>query len=647
MSQSHSPKDNQALLQSMLQRLKLQPGRESQACLHTPVPVTFASKLEKDGEKGASNIQKVNNSPVNAFSVKRFGISHFGLKDKERLQPGHGCELDSGLVSFPSQKNNTEGDTDRNRVKATLPGFTHTGTEQPFPAKSLNADITSCQRTDGEIQGNTGGFGSIAGNKDAVTTTGQNQDQGFTPKVDVWSLKSTDLNTGGQENTVLHVGNGGLGALEESKDTQIVQTNPTTANISPRRKQQSSDNKTRRWTQKIKQKWRERPGSFGKKGKEEGGQGSESSSLNELLTSENLSNPSNQDRWRISPSLDRNDTSETPHARSEDRTSEGNIRSNSDFEFGLGSFSLLEEIITGQEWAKFLNPTVPATSANQRPSEEPPSQLNITPNPYNSGQSSLIFNQQGAGKNQWSFRGGESSPVSDFSLAQISPDAFPPVSVDFWGGKQVVCSGADQSEPMEHGHIQSKEGKQLIIPSFVELADIVENPALKNRVHHNRKRQHRSAERTASQREESISLPSVPRSYVMDEAGKSQHDNVMPLFSPSSFTPCGPAPQGVLKHSISQDSESLMETQTKRRRVEENRRVHFSEEVLTIAPAELDMDATVSEADTMSEEDSVIEQDFEVEQAAIEEEEVASVRRPVLPAWILALKRRNMGRKHR
>ncbi|KAM7389800.1 hypothetical protein PAMP_023756 [Pampus punctatissimus] len=607
----------------MLQRLKLQPGRESQACLHKPVSVTFASRLEKDGESGASNIQKVNNSSINAFSVKRFGISHFGLKDKERLQPGHGCELDSSLVSFPSQKNNTEGDTDRNRVMATLPGFTHTGTEQPFPAKSLNADITSCQRTDGEIQGETGSFGSIAGNKDAVTSTGQNQDQEFTTKVYMWSLKSTDLNTGGQENTVLYVGNGGLGALAQNKDTQIVQTNPTTANISPRRKQ-SSDNKTRRWTQKIKQKWR--PGSFSKKGKDEGGQGSESSSLNQLLTSENLSNPSNQERQKIFPSLNRNDTSETPHAHSEDRTSEGNIRSNSDFEFGLGSFSLLEEIVTGQEWAKFLNPTVPATSVNQRPSEEPPSQLNITPNPYDSGQSSLIFNQQGDGKNQWSFRGGESSPVSDFSLAQMSPDAFLPVSMDFWGGKQAVYSGADQSGPMP--------------------ADIVDNPALKNRVHHNRKRQHRSAERTASQREESISSPSVPSSYVMDEAGKSQHDNAMPLFSPSSFTPCGPAPQGVLKHSISQDSESLMETQTKRRRVEENRRVHFSEEVLTIAPAELDMDATVSEADTMSEEDSVIEQDFELEQAAIEEE-VASVRRPVLPAWILALKRRNMGRKHR
>ena len=52
----------------------------------------------------------------------------------------------------------------------------------------------------------------------------------------------------------------------------------------------------------------------------------------------------------------------------------------------------------------------------------------------------------------------------------------------------------------------------------------------------------------------------------MDETGALHHDNVMPppLNSPSSFTPYGPAPRGVLKHSISQDSESSMETLTKR-----------------------------------------------------------------------------------
>lgn len=284
MSQSHNPKDNQALLQSMLQRLKLQPGKEPQAGLNTPVPTTTTSTLGKDGKSGASDFQKVNSSHINAFEfgvngipTKGFGISaadsNFGLKDRERQQPGQSLKLDSAVVSFPSHKDNTDGDTGVNRLlgQVTLPGINHAGTGQPFPAKSLkDADMTSFERTDGDIQGETGSFGSIAGNKDAVTTTGQNQEQGFTPRVYVWSLKGADIDTGCQENKVLHVGNGGFGAPAQSKDTQTVQASQKTSNSSPRRNQRSSENKTRRWTQRIKERWRERPGASGKKGKEEG-----------------------------------------------------------------------------------------------------------------------------------------------------------------------------------------------------------------------------------------------------------------------------------------------------------------------------------------------------------------------------------------
>lgn len=151
-------------------------------------------------------------------------------------------------------------------------------------------------------------------------------------------------------------------------------------------------------------------------------------------------------------------------------------RSSSDFEFGLGSFSLLDEIVTGQEWAKFLNPNLSATSANQRPSEEPLNQFKIPPNPHNSGQSSVILNQQGGVNNQWSFRGTEASPASFFSMAQISPDAFQPACMDVLEGKQQQYAHreADQSEPMEHGHtishMQSEDsGQQRRPPSFVKV----------------------------------------------------------------------------------------------------------------------------------------------------------------------------------
>ncbi|XP_051274973.1 cyclin-dependent kinase 12 isoform X2 [Dicentrarchus labrax] len=670
MSQSRNSTDTQALLQSMLQRLKLQPGREGQTYLHTTLPITAPSTWGQAGERGASNLQRVNNSPVNGFEFgtngvpsKQLGISAVdGNIGQGIQQPFHGSEVDSGLISFPTQKDNID-DTGEKRVlgQATQPGITSTGTGQLFPVKSLkHADITSSERTDGERVS----FGSSAmtrhtpSDKDAVTSMGQNQDldRGFTPRVFVWSSKPTDANvdTGSQGDKVLHMGNGGFGDLAQSKGTQIVQTDQNTTNNSSRRKQRPSENRTRRWTQKIKERWRDRPGSFGKKGKEEEGREDQKSMQGtELLAAETLITTSIKEEERTPASLDSSDTSVTPPTHTEDSTSKGRMRSASDFEFGLGSFSLLEEIVTGQEWAKFLNPNLSVTSANQSPSEE----HKIPAYPYDSSQSSV--------NNQWSFRGTEASPVSNFSMAQISPVPLLPVSMDLSEGRQQqIHREADQSEPMEDGQTQSdmqsrdsRLGQRLRPASFVQPADILNNSALKSRAHHNRKRQHQSAERLQTEkisdadRGGSLSSLSPSSSHVMEESGESGCDNVIPLYtlnspppplSPSSFSPFAPAPRGVLKHSISQDSESSVEVVTKRRRVEENRRVRFSESVMTIEPPELDLDATDSEEDSGADEDSVIEQGCEVEQAVIEEVAPAA-RRPALPAWILALKRR----KHR
>lgn len=66
---------------------------------------------------------------------------------------------------------------------------------------------------------------------------------------------------------------------------------------------------------------------------------------------------------------------------------------------------------------------------------------------------------------------------------------------------------------------------------------------------------------------------------------------------------------------------------------------------MAIEPQEVDLDAVDSEDDSGAEEDSVVEQECEVEQAPVEE--VTPARRHALPAWILALKRKNTGRKNR
>lgn len=148
------------------------------------------------------------------------------------------------------------------------------------------------------------------------------------------------------------------------------------------------------------------------------------------------------------------------------------FRPASDFELGLGSFSLLEEITKGQEWAKFLNPNLSTSStSNQRPTEEPMSQLKNQLNPRNSSQSNGILNQLGSGSNRWSFKTTEPSPAFGFSMAQTSPDTFPPANLDFLGGK---WQQADQSEPMEDGQNHtdmqsgaSRLGQQIRPPSFV------------------------------------------------------------------------------------------------------------------------------------------------------------------------------------
>ncbi|XP_026185506.1 uncharacterized protein LOC113144049 [Mastacembelus armatus] len=665
MSQSQNPKDTQALLQSMLQRLKLQPGREGQAFLHTHVPTPVASRWEGDGGKGASNLQKISNTPVNSLEFGINGISskEFGdsVADKDGgiQQPGHGSKVGRGHISFPSQKDNTHDGTGLNRMlgQTTSPGITPTRTRQPFPTDSpKDTDITSFGRTDRERVS----FGSsvitrtVPSNIDSVTSIGQNHNQGFTSRAYMWSLKPTDdkPDMQSQENKMLHPGNGEFGALSQSNGMQFVASSQNTTNSSSRRKQRSSENKTRRWTQKIKERWRDRPASFSKKGKEK-----EAGHLDQK------SEPLTEEEERTPPLPDDSDPSKISPTHTEVSTPDGHSRSSSDFEFGLGSFSLLDEIVMGQEWAKFLNPNQSAPSAIQRPTGE---KLRFTPNPCDSGQSSVILNQQGGGDNPWSFRGTNTSPVSNSSIAHIPPYASVPIGIDVSEGnqQQYVHGEADQSEPMEDGFLgDSGPGQKYAPPSFVEPAGVVDISVLKNRGL-NRKRHHQSAERIDERfqtnitsdgkdldREGSISPPSMTSSHVMDETGEYRHDNITlkcdvptPLSS-SFFKPFVPPPRGVLKHSISQESESSMETVIKRRRVEENRRVRFSEEVMSIEAPELGLDMTDSEEDLGSEVDSVIEQECEVVQATLEE--VAPVRRHALPAWILALKRKNTGKKHR
>ncbi|KAM9850156.1 uncharacterized protein ACBR49_007377 isoform 2-T2 [Aulostomus maculatus] len=640
MSQSDNPRDSQALLQSMLQRLKLQPGRERQACLHTDGPT--ATMWGKDGASGASELHKLNSISTNGVPSAVDGS--FGHKEGEKLQPVHSGDQDSGHISFPSQKDNS--DTDRG--EKTVSGISLMGTGQLFPVElQNNADSPSSERTDREIQEATGSLRNIVGYKDTAIGQDQDQNQGFRPRIYEWSLKTTDPDTEGQEKKVLHVGNGG--SLAQTKDMQMVPMSQNTASNMFRRKQRSSENKTRRWTQKIKERWMDRRGSLSKKVKEEDRleqTNEQISPQNQLLAPDNLINSSSKAGEKTAPSLNSTDPTETPASHSEDATGDTHIRSVGDFEFGLGSFSLLEEIVTGQEWAKFLNPT----AASERALSRPP----VTPNPRDGRDSSLIVSRAGSLNHQWSFRGSESSPASNIGRERVS--------MDVTEGKQAEDVHGDRSEPMEDGqsNMQCEErepGRHPRTYYDVERADILENSTLRSGAYLNRKRHYQGrVEELRTNQTRYVNAAETGGSstgiHAMDETGDLHQYNVSPSvaidsspLSPSLSSPCVPAPRGVLKHSISHDSEASIEMLTKRRRVEANRRVHFSEEVVTIPPVELDPNATDSEEVSLEENDSLLEQESEVDPEAMEES--APARRPALPAWIRALKRKNTGRKYR
>ncbi|XP_061581470.1 uncharacterized protein zgc:113229 [Cololabis saira] len=676
MSQSHPPPDSQALLQSMLQKLKLQPGRQGQTSAQSPVDFSAGSVSGQVGETGVSNVQQVANSPVNAFGVnggasKEFRISASpGNSNFEMQQPRPQIEASGHPGSFLFPKVHTDGDTGENYVlgQATWPRVIPVGgTGQVFPAKTpKDADLTSSEWTEGEMMS----FGSISlkghispiADSFSGTRLNQNQVHGLAPKGNFWSTESIFSETVGQENKGLHLGNGGSGGLEQNKYTQIVSSSQNTAN--GRRKQRSSENKTKRWTQKIKERWKDRQASSGKKGKEDGG-----------IADQRIGQGTWVQMGENVISMPQKEESKTIPAQTEEDTTDNNNRSTSDFEIGLGSFSLLDEIVKGQEWAKFINPNVSSTLVNHRPSQQSLIHPKVQPCHHSTDQSPGILNQLAGGHDQFppasmgpgGFTTAESSPATVLSMAQSWPHTFPPVSMDL----QSIQRETGRSEAMEDGQNQSGfqggGGQELRLrpSSFIQPAETPYSSVVKSRLL-TRKRQHHSAVGTdqrlhlkgisdgeEAEQARSTCSPRPSSCYTMDKTGELQQDTVISLYSQnspaspslSSSNPFAPAPRGVLRHSMSQVSEASMETITKRRRVEENRRVHFSEDLVTISSPDMDLDDSDSEEDSGAEEDSMTEQDCEAARAV--SAEVASVRRPVLPAWIQALKKRNRGRKHR
>ncbi|XP_061690019.1 uncharacterized protein zgc:113229 [Syngnathoides biaculeatus] len=625
MSQSSNPPDSQALLQSMLERLKLQPGRERHACEHTGEKLPHASTLGTDGVGTVLNLKKeevdLTNGYVFSLPGKRFGVSSVDTsltsKYGEGLQPVHDLEQYRGHFFFPPQRDRSQMDGDTVLENVTLPPMSNASTGQQFLAKTF----PSFGKTDtGEQQDN------ISGYKDQ-------DNNGFQNNVHDWSWGSTDFAAGSQRNKSFHTENGGFGDLSKSKNMQMIPHKGISSMT--KRKQRSSENQARRWTQKLKERWMERAGKKGKDEPKEGG-------MNKTSAQSHFLNTSHQDAKLTLPSLD---SCENATEQSEDDTIDAFIRSSDNFQFGFSSVSLLEEIVSGQEWAKFLSPSCSGSPINQETQEKKLSSLSVTPN--RNGPSTFRVYQSGGVNREWSFRGRESFPIYNVPISVNLPEV--PTQ------NNTVYSDADQSEPMEQGqiqsHVQLKE-RALVQPriSHVERADILDDSPPTTRV--NRKRQHHTAEMSQmdwSQEGQGVS-EELRNSHMMDNADEqnktpfSSPNGSSTLSVPSNLFPCCPVPKGVLRHSTYQNAD--LSRESKRRRVEPNRRVHFAETVQEIPPVLVDQDIWDSEEEHGTELGSELEDEKEKPCMTAEEEKEVSARRPGLPAWIRALKRKNTGRKH-
>ncbi|XP_062332803.1 uncharacterized protein zgc:113229 [Osmerus eperlanus] len=449
--------------------------------------------------------------------------------------------------------------------------------------------------------------------------------------------------------------------------------------VAAKKKKRLSERSTKRWTLNIMDRWRESRGSLGKREKKD--KGITEGKIHQLVAEADITELSNDKGAQLSQGPIREVQGEAPPIGSERGITEGHVRPSSDSDFGLGSFSLLDEILTGQEWAQFLSPTQTDVPTYQRLSEFESHRLgtNQIIQSQDTDQSSLNLSREskpGTVNPQGNL--GPMDQVPNRDTAHMSTD----VSMDISEPSQIFKQHGEveviQSEPMEHSDVQSQLSRDEMRTNPVLRMDLFVNKpggdphisSQSNQIPPNRKRVYHSQERVAeregkkeeqrdSGREDrnGESVKEGTTSQAQQEEGSRDDQSViMPLYplSPPSLSPSSSSPsparryRSILKHSGSHDS---METVTKKRRLDDILRVRFAEEVVVIEPRELvledhDPDEEEESAWTQDEESD----DEEEEDSGMQEEQEVvpvpvPVARPSLSAWVSALKRKKSGRK--
>lgn len=251
MSQPQSSTDTNVLLQSMLQRLRIQQERGTQAFSHTALPAGAASSTGLEGDTGTTSFQNVGSSPVNGFGF------YNSTSPKDLRTFGVGENLSSSNLKYGIDRGASDEDWFGQVIK---PAMSPAGTEGLLKDAGVTLlDGAMPERVSSTVRAS-----------DAGQSLGQLQDQAFSPKVYSWSLKQTDERNGtGEPEDIEPVRNERSDGVAHDKDSHRLLTNQNSTNSPSRRNQRPPGNRARRWTQKIKEKWQDRPGSFGKKAKEE------------------------------------------------------------------------------------------------------------------------------------------------------------------------------------------------------------------------------------------------------------------------------------------------------------------------------------------------------------------------------------------
>eukprot|EP00063_Salmo_salar_P080195 XP_014055030.1 PREDICTED: uncharacterized protein LOC106604669 [Salmo salar] len=701
MSQPSPSVDTQTLLQSMLQRLRLQPGSETQHGRQDQAPhgpTTAAQGQGEDGGRPWANVIGDGALVSPADDVRaaqgKGGCEKAREREMRRLDSREEFGIPVWDCNFGGSSRKGKGEEGRKQPTGSLPKLDR-GQMVSSPSAAQGSPILAPSQDAGSVIGDPGG--SVGALPTVMTFTGtQTGNEGH---IDASPLSNSSLSsktkgaqnhdrsvlmtsnsdfipfdTGTQMERWWTLGNGGSEVPGHGDVMKIISPGQGVAeNI-------SSTKSMKRFTQRIKEKWRDRQGSLGKKRKAEDGVREEWKDAKQVkfqlsTRDDNFTKMSNKEGDTTTQSPIRKGQGEAPPTLSEDSGTEGQFRSPSSFEFGLGSFSLLEEILTGQEWARFLNPSQVNTLANQTPAEEVTNQFEISksrPQDHESGRSTMTLDgvsQSGNVNSQWDFRQSELDQSYDRS-ADVSSSVNMNITEPSLVQEQNSKCELIQSAPKEYGHVQSQTSSDEVRPNHIPVlefssikpVEVLDSSALKSRVYMNRKREHQPQEREegrgglkgeGGERQEDNSVPSDREegdNFMMPVYPLKSSLSPLPLppSSPSSSSTSHPlVTRSILRHSVFQDSESSlsMETVTKKRRMSKSRHVRFSEEVVTMPPSLLIQQYSDSEEDCGTDEDSTLD-----ENAVIKEEVkvVPMIPQPAaaLPAWILAL-RRKTKKKHR